>query len=481
MVRMPPPKFATQRDPAYRSRGPDQAVFARRLLGSPFMPWQYLVADVAGEITDAGLPRYPLVVVTVQRQAGKSHLAMARKGERCFRVPGYRAWYTAQTGGDARDQFLKFGEQVAGSPLGSLRVRRGGILVPAVRTLVGNGREVMHFANGSELRPHPPTPKALHGKQGDDNDVDEGWAFTAEQGRELLQAIGPTQLTRPGAQTWIVSAGGTAESTWLAELVARGREGDPGLAYFEWGIPDDADAEDLDVIAAHHPAYGHTVTLDSLRSLRVQFGDDSAGWARAAGNRWSEVIGGAISAREWAAVRYPDPVPEGGRVGYGAARTPDGTQTGIAAAVALDDGRVVVEIVEVLNGVTARAAAARAREWATDGPVAVTPDGPSAPIALDLSKSWERRYLPTPTRDYSAACANLLDGIRTRTVLFRPHPDLDAAVAVLASRAVGDGGFVWSRKTAAAPVATAEAATLAVHALAHGRKSPGRPRIITAA
>ena len=113
------PKFATKRDLRFPTRGTLQGLFARHWLGRTFMPWQQGLADVAGEYDpETGLPRYPLVIVPVQRQAGKSDLLMCTAGERCFSVPNFRSWYTAQTGRDARDQFLKFGEEVIeGTPL----------------------------------------------------------------------------------------------------------------------------------------------------------------------------------------------------------------------------------------------------------------------------------------------------------------------------------------------------------------------------
>lgn len=464
MPAMPPPKFATARDLSRATRGTRQGDFARIWLGQPLMPWQQLVLDVSGELRPDGLPVYPLVVVTVQRQAGKSHLAMARKGERCFSQPGFRSWYTAQTGGDARDQFLKFQTDVIdGTPLAKV-----------VRTLVGNGREVMQFPNGSWLRPHPPTKKALHGKQSDDNDVDEAWAFSEEEGTELMQAIAPTQLTRPGAQTWILSAGGTAQSTWLASLVARGRDGDPGICYFEWGIPDDLALDDLEAIAAHHPAYGHTVTVDGLANLRTQLTDDSE-FARAAGNRWTEIIGGAITAEQWQSVRWSDPIPEGVPVGYGAARSADGSQVAIATAAEVD-GQIVVEILDVLP--TAYRAAEHVDAWASDGPLAVDPNGPSAGLASDLEKRRPRNLMLPTSAQAGAAVVTLLDSLKPRAIRFRQHPQLDAAVKVAGTRPLGDGGKAWARLAAGAPIAALEAGCLAAWAVSNRPQSVGRPRLI---
>lgn len=460
---MVPPKFATERDPSRPTRGRRQAKFGEIWLGSTFMPHQDYIADVAGELDEHGLPVRRLVIITMQRRGGKSHLALSKTGERCLSRPNYRAWYTAQTGGDARDQFIKFHEElVKPNPLNGL-----------VTTLVGNGREVMKFPRGSTLRPFPPTDTAMHGKESDEVDIDEAWAFEKTAGEALMQAIGPTQLTRPGAQIWIYSAGGTAQSTWLAELVARGRGGDPGIAYFEWGIPDEADPEDLEIIAAHHPAFGHTITMDSLKALRDTFGDDSAGWARAAGNRWTEIIGGAIDAEQWKAARHADPIPEAAPIGYGAARAADGTEVAVAVAAEVDD-LIVVEILDVMP--TAYRAGTHVNAWTDDGTLAVDPLGPSSGLHRELAK-LERPMLPLDSTSITAATAMVLDGLKAGKVKFRQHPALDAAVGVAGLRHIGDGGKAWARRTASASIATLEAATLAVWALENRDEPVGKPII----
>lgn len=444
------PKFHTPRDLAYPTLGTRQGAFAQTWLGHGFMPWQQRAADVMGEYDPAtGLPRRSLWVVTLQRQGGKSHLSMAQNGERAFSRPKFRNWYTAQTGMDARDQFLKFQDDVvAGQPLDLV-----------VTTLRGNGHEVMRFPNGSQLRPHPPTEKALHGKQSDRNDIDEAWAFSEDEGKALLQAIAPTQLTRPGAITVIWSAGGTASSTWLAALVARGRSGDPTVGYIEYGIPDDLPLDDLEAIASYHPAYGHTLTIESLRSLRAQLPDD-AEFARAAGNRWTEVIGGAIASAHWEGARWADPIPDSAQLGWGAARAADGSHVAIAAAARVD-GQVVVELVDVIP---AWGSAAVVKAYAGSDPVAVAPGGPSAPLVDDLVAARVQLH-QLGSRDESAAVQRLLDAVKVRAYRFRNHPQLDAAVKVAGTRTVGDGGRAWARTSAAAPIASIEAATYATWAL----------------
>lgn len=471
---MPPPKFATRRDFTAPTLGDRQGKFARIWLGQPFMPFQQYIADVAGELrlNDAGIwvPCYSLVIVTLQRQGGKTHMSFARNGERSFSVPKWKTFYTAQTGQDARDEFLKFyDERLMETPL-----------APVLTVKRGKGDEQMIFPNGSIMKPVPPTEEKLHGKQGDSIDIDEGWAFDEPQGQALITAGAPTKLTRSnrGAQTFVWSAGGTAASTWLAGLVARGRGGDSSICFIEFGIPDDADPEDLDVIAQYHPAFGHTVTMDGLRIMRSDFGGDAAGWARAGGNRWTEVIGGAISIPDWDAMRWADAMPDDGRIGYGAARAADGSEVAIAAGLLMDDGTIVVELLDVIP---AYRAARHVRGWATDGPLAVSQTGPSASLRADLVEAKARNLMPLTGQDAGAAVANLLDSVELRGIRFRQHPALDASVRVAGVRNTGDGGKDWARIASGSSIAALEAGGLAAWAAVHGKRNVGRPRIITAA
>lgn len=460
---MPEPKFATKRDPAYPTRGGLDAEFGRIWLGADFMPAQRMIADVAGEYDpETGLPRYSLVVTTLQRRGGKTFYTFARKARKAFGQRNHRSWYTAQTGADARDAFLKFHDDlVVGSPLEKV-----------VRTLRGNGHEVMKFPNGSTIRPHPPTEQALHGKEGDDDDVDEAWAFTKEEGKALLQAIAPTQLTRPGAQTFINSAGGTAASTWLAELVARGRAGDPSICYIEFGIPDDLPLDDLEAIAHYHPAFGHTLDLAALTNLRTQIPDDNE-FARAAGNRWTEIIGGVIPAALWKSVQHPDPVPDTGDIGFGAARSHDGTQVAIVAAVR-DGDRIIVEVCDVLP--SAWRAAEAVEGWAAGNTLAVGRSGASAPLYDDLVTRDNCEPIAMGGREAAASCGQLYDALPHQGVKFRPHPDLDAAVQVAGRRSIDGGGWVWAH-TGQGQIAVLEAATAALWALGHRKPTPAAPFI----
>lgn len=473
-------KFATPRDESRPTLGHLQSAFARIWIGRTcpgcgdvgFMPWQRLAANILGELDpETGLRYYDLGVVTVQRQAGKSDLCVCRSAERCVTVPGYRSWYTAQTGQDARDEFLKFyDETLADTALARLP-----------HLLRGKGDEVAKYPNGSRHRPHPPTEQKLHGKQSDGNDIDEGWAFELDAGKALLQAIAPTQLTRPGAQTVVWSAGGTPESLWLADLVARGRasvepiavegaERPVRMAYIELGVPDDLDIRDLAAVEAHHPAIGHTIP--TLRGLRNQLPDDDE-FARAAGNRWTSIIGSAIDSRLWETLRYPDPLDDDAVLGWGAARAEDGSHVVVACAAELDDGRIVVEVADVLP--TVFRAGELVRQWIGRDATDVDPSGPSAALAEELAKRPNVHALTG--REAASACQELLDGMIAKRVLFRQNehtPTLDGSARVAQTRPVADGGVAWSRSNSVGSVASIEAATWSVRALKRARRT-GKP------
>lgn len=450
----PAPRFATARDPRYRTFGGAVAK-ASAAMGQPLMPWQRQVADVLGEVDSRGRFVHPLVVISVPRQSGKTTLVLANGVHRCLSRHNGRVWHTAQTGQEARDQWLEMTQRLQRSPLASL-----------VTVKRGKGDEHATFVTGSTLRPHPPTIDALHGKQGDLNDIDEGWVFSDIEGANLLQAIVPTQATRPGAQTVILSTMGTAASTWFHGLSDRGRDGDPGVCYFEWSIPDDADPLDLEAVAAAHPAYGHTIDMDALKRARDQLGDKPGEFARAYGNRRSGAGERLISVEVWNDAQTDDPIPADKRPAFGGAVAIDRSEVAIVAA-ALDDGGVpVVELVEHRPGTSwaAPRLANMAAKHRNHG-VAVDRAGPSVTLADQLALLGVD-LLPIGTREVAAAAANLLDRLRDGRIRFRRDPAFSAAADIATTRPLLGDAFALSRR-AAGSIASLEAAALAVYALDH--------------
>jgi hypothetical protein len=230
------PQYATPRDPRRKTLGSAVAKVAKAL-GTPFMPWQRQVADVALEIDPrTGRLAYREVVVTTPREQGKTRLELAVLVHRARTWPGSRMLYAAQDRIHAR---AKWGDD----HLAALqRSRFAGELRPRFQ----RGDEAIRWHNGSWHGITAPGEKAGHSDVLDVAVVDEVWALEAG----LEHGLSLTMVTRPQPQLWVVSTAGTLRSAYLRGKVERGREGalhniKGSTAYFEWGAPEGTDPGDV--------------------------------------------------------------------------------------------------------------------------------------------------------------------------------------------------------------------------------------------
>lgn len=438
-------------------------------LGTSFMPWQRLAADLFGEHDADGLRVNPFGVLTVQRQAGKTELLQAMAVDRCLLDrPAQRVWYTAQNGAMAAEKWAEVVTRISAetSPLA------GYVAVRWAR-----GSECATFPNGSTFRPFPPTKDALHSKQGDLVIVDEAWKHDQVRGAELLQAISPTQSTRPGAQTILLSTMGTTTgSQWFHSFVDRGRAGDPAITYLEYGIGDEGDPEDMAAVCAQHPAVGFTITPEFVAAQLPILGPSE--FARAFGNARTAVTSTIISAAAWTAIRHRDATPaDGSSLVLAFDVEADRSATAIVAVWPDPDGVPVLEVVDYRPGVQ-WAGPRLADLVAVHRPVMTVADG-TGPVltVVDDARRAGVDVTQTNGREYTAACAGMLDKITAGDVLHRGDPALDSAVAGATRRPVGDG-WGWSRRTSGVGVAALIAGSLALWG--HARR-PARPRPVVAA
>ena len=132
-------------------------------------------------------------------------------------------------------------------------------------------RDRKGYTNGaaqSRLQLFAPTADALHSTNVDTATVDEAWAFDIETGDAIEAGVTPAQLTRPWRQTWIVSAGGTVESTWWDRwLTAGGRRVypvSPCSTTAPMPTAPDYDPADPAVWVRAHPTAGVAFPLEVL-------------------------------------------------------------------------------------------------------------------------------------------------------------------------------------------------------------------------
>ena len=458
------PRQVTPRDYSRATYGAHTAA-AAAALGQSLIPWQRYVADVAGEVDEKGVLVYGTVIITVQRQAGKTTLDLANDIQNCLMGPNRFVWYTAQSGLHASDKWLQMQELFTKSPLSRLGKAR-----------LSNGTQSLTFLNGSTLRPHPPTADSLHSKQSDKNTIDEAWFFNLLQANALKQAIVPTTTTRrkltgQRPQLWILSTEGTTESEFLNETLASCRaDTPPGTAFFDFGISPDLELPNLavpaevstflDAVYAVHPGAGYLFERDDLDGWLEDLGLSE--FCRAYGNRKTGATERVIGEADWKAGRTATTLPE--TVCFAAATGMDGVDTSITAT-GIVDGLKITEVVDHREGTA----------WALDrikelhakhgAPFAIDAYGPSADLA-DRAERAGIPLVPLKTSSVSAACQSVFAGLVRKgepaTWLYRPGPyqeALDEAADLAAKRSVGDGAWVWGRRASSGSISALEAAT----------------------
>lgn len=459
------PRFATPRDPSRRTLGPAVAKVAA-MLGTPFMPWQQYVVDVAFEVDESGKLVYREIVLTVPRQSGKTTLLLAVAVHRALAVQQFgkrnKIVYTAQTRKDARE---KFQEDFVLGGLEPARRLRG-----KWRESKGNGDEHVRFLDsGSKFGIDAGTEKSGHGGTLDLAFIDE--AFAQVDGR-LEQAFGPAMITRPQAQRWVNStAGWLGGSPYLWAKVEAGRarceSGRHGVtAYFEWSAHPDDDITDPRTWWSFMPALGHTITEDAIQAeLESALGSPEGlnGFKRPYGNLWVPKDAPAeqvIPVEAWNDGKVPA-IDWHGPFSASIDTTPERDWTAIAVAQGGD--RASLEVVDFRPGtwwLVDRAVELDRvlghPEWLIHGA------SPAKSYVPDLEAAGLVVRLVGPG-DEAAACGLLYDRATSSPPLVEHvgQPEIATALAGAKKRDVGPGGaWGWARK-GATPIAPLVALTLA--------------------
>lgn len=454
------------------------------MLGTPLTPWERWFARIATErrLDDPSRYRFPLMLLTVPRQAGKTTIVRIVLLVRMIVGESRRSFYTAQTGKDALQRWTDLTEMIArpSCPLGPL---------VKVRRAVGSAALVV-TPTASRLSPFAPTPESLHGYTPHDVAIDELFAFDDEEGDALLGAIVPAQQTIRDRQLLMLSTAGTRLSTFLRRQVTVGRatilgrplslpNGEPALpsedlGYIEHSLRDGADPYD-EAEWHFHPALGYTITMDDLRQAARSL--PRGEWLRAYCNRWTE-----DSDPLFDMVRYdtlnagelPAPTLAECSVGFGTAV--DRSRVAAVAAWELADGAIGVKILTAGPDVAGFPAyLAELQQTAEIRPaVLIGDDGGLNRSTIELLRLTLPEYRhPTTTnpREWQLASAGLHAAIEDGRLRHDGDRTLRAAVSAALSRPMGES---WALSHKSPPEATALAA--AIHGLAR-RDTPAEPEI----
>jgi hypothetical protein len=334
--------------------------------------------------------------------------------------------YVAQTRLDAAARVIDAGDRLVQAGAEDVRVYRG----------IGN--EHLRFENGSRIDVIAPNEHGAHGYSIDLVILDEAWTVQPS----VLQGLVPARAARPNSQMWVISTMGTEDSEVLNDLVAKGRDKTPGLAFFEWSA-DEAGGDD--VFNPEHwgrwmPALGNTVDTSSVEAALTILSPSE--FKRAFGNVLTAVDEELFPVEWWE--ETSDPYQQhGGEVvlAYDVNYNPDGAT--VAAAfptergwhvdiVAYEPGESVLWILPELKRL---AGSMKVQAVATAG------GGPARSIHPEVEGWCDSRLIPfrsMSVQDMGAAAGLFYDGLRTRTLTHGQSEQLDVAVSRARSKNSGD-------------------------------------------
>lgn len=449
------------------------------LLGTPLMPWQRYVVDVALEYDpDTGRLIYREIVLTVPRQSGKTTLLLAAMVHRALSFNGSQnILYAAQSRQEARKKWED--DHVAA-------LNKVKSLAKRFRVRMTNGHEAILWKNGSKHGFVANTEKAGHGTTLDMGVIDEAFA---QEDERLEQAFKPAMVTRPQAQLWIVSTAGTAKSAYLRAKVDAGRERVAagvmeGVAYFEWSAPPEADPSDPATWWGCMPALGHTVTEDVIRaefeSMKL------SEFRRAFLNQWP-----TDAPDEWMVIGEPawskllDARSQiAGSLAYAVDVTPDRSFGSISVAGRNAAGKLHVEVIahQPGTGWIPDMIKKLNRTWK---PCAVVIDaaGPAGSVIAELEAAGVEVTKPT-VREYGQACGQFIDAAVPAegdpTLVHIGQAELNAALAGARKRQIKDI-WVWNRSGLSVDISPIVSCTFALWGFvtkANTKKKGSRPRAV---
>lgn len=441
------PRWSTRRRLERPTWGP---YFGRvaAAMGKPFMPWQQLAADIAGEVDHQGHLCYREFTLTVPRQSGKTTFVLGiavGRAEACQHFGGRQTMlYAAQTREDAAKKFKQ--EYIP-------EVKQAEVLAGKFKARIANGSEGMEFyPSYSTFNVVATKDDSGHGSVLDFGVLDEAFAQSddAVEGSWV-----PAGVTRRWFQMMIPSTAGDATSTYFKTKVDAGRRASEldsgyGTAYLEFSADDkagDFDPGDEAMWRRVMPALGHTITVEVLRSIYQKFVLEGKlnTWLRAFLNVWVDRVSDPIfPAGKWEACcdglaeRATRPI-----IAIDVAA--DRKHSTIAMAAQAKDGRTMVRIIDYRPGT----------EWVVNRVLQLREEYEIIEIIADsigpvrsLMAELENEYVEvrqTTTNELTAACGQLYDAVKAETIVHFGDPSLELAVVNAETRVLLDA-WAWARR-----------------------------------
>lgn len=290
--------------------------------------------------------------------------------------------------------------------------------------------------------------------------------------RGHVAASGPAKLANPNSQSWYAGSGGLATSAMAWEIRRAAILGTGGrLAYTEataevisvvagqiqTQVPDPSD---LDAWYRAMPGLGRWVTEEGMQALAEELGSEFPREGLCVWDPEPSAGGSVIPLDPWHDTESADPSEKPPSV-FAVDVAPLQASASIAGGGFLGDRPLAVLLenhpgtgwlIPALVALKAEHLGAR---------FVASPDGPAGSIFEDAKRAGIE-IEAISTRDYAAACSSLLAKVLEGRMRHRPDTVLDAALAGAIKRDMGDGAWLWSRKSSLVDISSLVAFTLAL-------------------
>lgn len=437
-------RYATTRSEGSRSYGPHAAEVLAGV-GFELLPWQADTLDEWLECDSLGRLTRATTGLIVPRRNGKTALILARCLYGIAYLGEHRVTYSAHEQGTAQEAFGAL-QAILDHPQLARTVRH---------VYNANGKEAIHFRDGSVFRARTRTAHGGRGLECDLLIIDEAMRAEDQHLAALTPLVAKARASGRG-QTIYASSAGDETSEVLKRISDRGRaadgsDGGGAFAYREYCAEDTDDPHDPAVWAKANPSLGTPILspdfLDSQSGMmrRDEFGREHLGL-------WGDTADlPMIPPDEWAACASDETVEvDPAAVFLAFDVSLDRTAARLLAVAATLDGRTVVRVLDVWEsrfGVDAREVEARIVERYDE----LQPEsiGFDKLGAGDIAARLDDRRYPVKAFQGTAianACAVLLDDVRNRRVIHDGNPALADDLGRMIPKPFGDGGVVPTRK-----------------------------------
>jgi hypothetical protein len=418
------------------SYGFDVIWFAEHVLEKPLDLWEQWVVIHAGELLPDGRPRFRKVLVIVARQAGKTFLCMVLALYWLF-AERQKLILGMSTNLDyAKEAWEEAVELAKATP-------------DLARELPATKMQGVRNANGQQtfttLAKCRYKIAASNRKGGRSLTVNRAIVDEIREHANWLawNAAYNAMNAIPDAQLWAISNQGDEQAVVLDSLRAAGiAETDPELGLFEYSAPDGSDPTDIHAIAMANPNLGRRGRsaesfLADGRRAKAAGGEELTGFLTEVMCVRVRILDPVVDAGQWAQCLDPIDMAEyRSRTALCFDISPDGQHATLAAAAAMPDGRVVVDVVDAWSGwdATARLRAALPGHAARVKPrlLGWFPAGPAAEVAAAMAdrRGWPpRRVVIEEIRiETTAVCMGLAEQIRSQQIAHPGNDLLDAHV-----------------------------------------------------